>query len=274
MPGPYYCVACGRRPGRRVSSAVDWRTCLLLSGLGLGVLAALVLGLNGTGEVGVSLDGKETPRRAERGWVGSSLSVDTGNGTGLAGKLDAEDGEVPDAALVERVRKGDARAFAALVRRHIRAVHQVAMSVVGDRDLADDVSQDAFLLALKRIEQCRDPERFRSWLLSIARNQARNKVAYEGVRSAVSLEAAGQPRSHDDPQRQLEEREFREELDTAVGALKGLKKEVFLLHDVKGWSHGEISRQLGISTGASRVHLHMARRFLRGTLTRFRGEEA
>ena len=75
-----------------------------------------------------------------------------------------------DGILVANVRRGDSRAFDQLVRRHLRAAHAVARSQLRNPDDADDVCQEAFIKALKRIDDCRDPEKFRAWLLTIVRN--------------------------------------------------------------------------------------------------------
>ena len=65
-----------------------------------------------------------------------------------------------DGILVARVRLGDSKAFDQLVRRHLRLAHSVARSTLENPDDADDVCQDAFIRALERIDDCRDPERF------------------------------------------------------------------------------------------------------------------
>jgi RNA polymerase sigma-70 factor (ECF subfamily) len=132
--------------------------------------------------------------------------------------------------------------------------------------MADDVCQEAFLAALIHIEQCRNPDRFRAWLLRIVRNRALNLKTSESAKAAISMDVAGQLSSAETPHSDLERKELSCELGRAVKALSGLRKRVFELHDIEGWSHTEISEQLGISRGASRVHLHMARKRLRARL--------
>ena len=63
-----------------------------------------------------------------------------------------------DGLLVSRVRRGDSRAFDRLVRRHLRAAHAVARAKLDNPDDADDVVQDAFIKALERIDDCRNPD--------------------------------------------------------------------------------------------------------------------
>lgn len=183
----------------------------------------------------------------------------------LRAKSTSADG---DGVLVRRVRKGDSVAFETLVRRHLRAAHALALSVVGREDLADDACQEAFLSALRSIDQCRNPERFKSWLMVIVRNQALTQRSSENRRAEAPLESGKHLAAVEDPFEDLERRELRGVFRAAVEHLSGLRKEVFVLHDVEGLDHAEISRELGISRGASRVHLHFARRILRSQLTR------
>ena len=98
------------------------------------------------------------------------------------------DMDVSDATLVERTRRGDAAAFDTLVRRHLRAAYAVALARVGEPADAEDVCQDAFITALRRIDDCRQPDRFAAWLLRIVRNRAHDHVRGRTVREAVPLD--------------------------------------------------------------------------------------
>src|SRR5262249_56976677 len=93
------------------------------------------------------------------------------------------DDEVP--ALVVRAQRGDAPAFAALVRRFLRAAYAVALAIVRRRADAEDVAQDAFVLALERIGSCREPARFAGWLLTIVRNRALSWVERRKLRDVA-----------------------------------------------------------------------------------------
>ena len=104
-----------------------------------------------------------------------------------------------DGLLVARVRRGDSRAFDQLVRRHLRTAHAVARATLDNPDDADDVCQDAFIRALQQIDSCRNPERFKAWLMAIVRNTAHNRRQYNQVRTAVPLEKAVSAASGDDP---------------------------------------------------------------------------
>ncbi len=183
---------------------------------------------------------------------------------------DRSDASPPDGALVERVRSGDTRAFELLVRRHLGVAHGVARRTVGgSHDDADDVVQEAFITALKRIDDLADPERFRGWFLTIVRNRAHNFREYQAVRTGSPLDDVVPVASSDDPSRRVEESELREELEAAMGDLTDLQRGVFRRHDLEGWDHGEIADDLGISRGSSRFHLHVARKALRKRLSAY-----
>src|SRR5215213_9242247 len=98
--------------------------------------------------------------------------------------------EESDAALVGRVRAGDAAAFESLMRRHFRAAYLVALARVCNEVDAEDVCQDAFVASWRHIHECRDPARFGAWLMRIVRNTAHNRGDYLRVRAAEPLDAA------------------------------------------------------------------------------------
>jgi RNA polymerase sigma-70 factor (ECF subfamily) len=199
--------------------------------------------------------------------------------TGATLRDDASDGvegaigdtSETDARLVERVRAGDGKAFDRLVRRHLRAAHAVAASVVGHAQDAEDVCQDAFIKALENIDRCERPDRFRAWLLTIVRNRAHNVRDYEKLRRTQSLEVVGGTAGGDNPARNAANSELRERVNAAIETLTETQREVVILHDYEGWSHAEIGSKLEISAGASRFHLHVARRALRGQLGELHG---
>jgi RNA polymerase sigma-70 factor (ECF subfamily) len=167
------------------------------------------------------------------------------------------------AALVVRAQKGETEAFQALVRGYLRAAYSVALAVVGRPADAEDVAQDALLLAFERIDTCREPARFAGWLLQIVRNRARNWLDRRRLRDIPAREEVSE-QIHGDPQ--PDESAFRYHLLRALGVLSPLQREVVMLHDLEGWTHPEIAAALGMSDAMSRQHLFQARRKLREQL--------
>ncbi len=171
-----------------------------------------------------------------------------------------------DGELVRRALKGRTEAFAALVARYLRAAYAVALARTGDPHDAEDVAQDAFVLALERLAQCRDPERFAGWLLEIVRNRALNHVRGRNLRDAAPLETAAGAAGAGDPAGEAERAAIRADLLEALDGLGPVQREVLLLHDLEGWRHREIAARLDLPVGTSRYHLHEARRTMRERL--------
>ncbi|MBI5507697.1 MAG: RNA polymerase sigma factor [Deltaproteobacteria bacterium] len=172
--------------------------------------------------------------------------------------------------LVSRARQGDADACELLVRRHLRAAYAVALAVVGSTADAEDVAQEAFLVAFERLDSCREPARFSGWLLQIVRRRAYNALDHRRVRTthAGALMTENAERSRVDALRQQTPAVGRKErLLEALGHLSPIEREVLLLHDLEGRTHGEIAAALAISEVGSRQHLFKGRHVLRRLLT-------
>ena len=142
-----------------------------------------------------------------------------------------------------------------------------ACQVIGDEADADDVCQGAFVAAIARIHECREPTRFGGWLLQIVRNRARNLARSPAARCAVPLDEHA-PSAGPSPVADVERQELRERLLAALAELPEQHREVVLLHDPEGWKHREIGERLGLPEGTVRSHLHHARRRLRQILGR------
>ncbi|MEP6859542.1 MAG: RNA polymerase sigma factor [Deltaproteobacteria bacterium] len=166
----------------------------------------------------------------------------------------------PIAELVTRARRGDASAFDQLVRRHLRAAFAVALAVLGRPADADDLAQDAFVIALERLADCRDPARFSGWLLQIVRNRALHALAKRKLRDPT--DRVGEPVAAP----MLGDIVLRERLLAALGELPQIQREIVLLHDLDGWSHAELAGALDLSEVNCRQHLFSARRALRASL--------
>ncbi|MDT8369224.1 MAG: sigma-70 family RNA polymerase sigma factor [Longimicrobiales bacterium] len=177
-----------------------------------------------------------------------------------------------DGDLVRRAQRGDEDAFGLLVSRYMRSAYAVALSVTGKHEDAEDAAQESLLVALERIEECREPERFAGWLMTIVRNRSRNLLRREGLRTTSEIPvgaAGGEPL----PDEELARTELREELREALAELSEIQREIVLLHDYEGWKHREIAERLEIPSGTVRSHLHFARKALRAHLSGLRETE-
>jgi RNA polymerase sigma-70 factor, ECF subfamily len=178
-----------------------------------------------------------------------------------------------DARLVKRVRRGDAEAFDLLARRHLKAVHAAALAITGEGADAEDVVQDAFVIALERLDDCQPAEKFRPWLLTIARNRALDLLRRNKVRRYEPLDSTDEPRdlggsaAATSPLKHAELADTRAHLEAAIATLTPVRREVLLLYDLEGWSHAEIAEHLQLAVPTVRSHLFLARRDLRARLT-------
>jgi len=169
-----------------------------------------------------------------------------------------------EGALIARARAGDMSAFEQLYRRHVGRVYALCVRLTRDPFLAEDVTQEVFLQAWRKLPEYREESAFSSWLHRIAVNavlgaqRARRRrefwlAAFRRLRAAGRTPTTGNPR-------------LRIDVDTAIASLPDSARNVFVLHDVEGYRHEEIAAMLGIAPGTCKAQLHHARRRLRKEL--------
>ena len=149
-----------------------------------------------------------------------------------------------------------------LIARHLPSVWAVAIAIVGSPDDAEDVCQQSFIKCWDRREQCRDPRRFRSWLLTIARNTAHSHRR-GAARSTIDPDRADLVATGRSPARSAEQSALRASLLRGLDMLSSAQRQVILLRDLEGWPHREIAEDLDISETMSRRHLSDARKKMR-----------
>ncbi|NJD09595.1 MAG: sigma-70 family RNA polymerase sigma factor [Gemmatimonadetes bacterium] len=171
--------------------------------------------------------------------------------TTLAADPDAEDSRLAQA--------GDAGAFERIYRRHAARIHSLARRLVGP-DEADEATQDAFVRAWEKLALFRGDALFGTWLYRLAINvmlgrrgsTAKRDERFGGGDPAV-LPLSGRRDRVD----------LRMDFERAVEELPTGARQVFVLHDVEGFTHEEIAQQLAVSVGTSKSQLHRARMTLR-----------
>ena len=151
------------------------------------------------------------------------------------------------------------------MKRYQRAAYAVALSVVGRHEDAEDAAQEAFLVALDRLEECRSPDRFAGWLMTIVRNRSKNLIRRESLRETEQVPPGAHSRAPT-PDRVTETRELRRLLERALAELPEVQRQIVMLHDLEGWKHREIAERLELPSGTVRSHLHFARKALRKAL--------
>ena len=171
-----------------------------------------------------------------------------------------------DATLVEAVRHGDAAAFAELYSTHVRAVTTVVRANVHDRDGIADVVQEVFLRALERLDSLREPDRFRPWLLSIARHSAVDERRRGGRVTVTSDDDHGMDDLASADMGPEERTELGELSALVNGSVAGLSRRdatalALVIH--LGYTPTQVAAALRVTAGAAKVILHRARNRLR-----------
>lgn len=162
-----------------------------------------------------------------------------------------------DADLVRQARDGDEAAFARLHERYAPVVHGLLLARVPVSDV-EDLVQDVFLSAWKRLDALRDPAAFGGWLSMIARNRAVDfhRHAPNSVELPETLEA------HDTTAEQVEALAVLE----VVRSLPDAYRETLVLRLVEGLSGPEIAQRTGLTAASVRVNLHRGMKLLREKL--------
>mgnify|MGYP003799722005 CR=1 FL=1 len=180
--------------------------------------------------------------------------------------------EAAERELVARCRKGDARAFDALMEAHTGRVYRLAWRLSGKAEDADALTQDVFVQAFRSIRQFDGRSRLMTWLYSITvrkaldlrRARRRQAILTLGERLDPAVDLR-RPVSQD-PARALEEKELNEALDRAILRLPADQGAALALVAQEGMSYREAARALGCSQGTVAWRVWNARRLLRAML--------
>ncbi len=176
-----------------------------------------------------------------------------------------------EAALVRAAARGDRLSFHALYERAAPAVYRLAYGVLGRRDAAEEVVQEAFCQAWAALHAFRGQARFRTWLLCIARNAALDLRRRERTRrEADRARIAACQRREPSPEAPLRVEELRAALERALAELPENTSTAFRLAVLEGLSYDEVSRVIGTSLDGVKCRVYRAREHLRRRLEGFR----
>ncbi len=172
-----------------------------------------------------------------------------------------------DRELVVAVRSGDANSFAILVDRYDAPLRRYLARCTGDRGLADDLAQEAFLNAYRRLDRFAGDYPFAAWLYAIARNQLRMAARRQRLRRFVSLEwlpesvATAIPALH--VTGEAERCHERDIVQRVLDELSPTLREALLLHSLEGFTAPEVARILGTSLPATERRISRAKQAFR-----------
>jgi len=171
--------------------------------------------------------------------------------------------------LVNLALAGDTAAFASLYRANVGAVSRVVRAGIANPEAAADVVQDVFTKALERLSSLREPDRFRPWLLSIARNAVVDRHRAAGRAPTTSLDEEGATEPVDAGPSAEELAELSELAGLVAGCVAGLSRRdataVSMVTHL-GLGPAEVAVALGVTRDTAKVIVHRARRRLRDAL--------
>jgi RNA polymerase sigma-70 factor (ECF subfamily) len=168
-----------------------------------------------------------------------------------------------DATLVARAAEADAAAFETLVRRHQRACFGLAVRLVGNRADAEDVVQESFIAAWRRLPEFRGEAAFSSWMYRIVTNRCLTLTRRRREPVPLESEAQGLAASPgDEPAAATETRQRLAALGAALAELPPEQRACWVLRHLHGLGYTEIGEIIGAEPGAVRGRIHRARRHL------------
>ncbi len=188
---------------------------------------------------------------------------------------------VTDADLVDRARQGDPAAFGELVDRHRAAVFRAALAALGSHADADDVAQETFVAAYRRLRGFRGDASFKTWLLTIAWNQSINKRrSVVRMWSTFALRASVDRRpweqepqelevstaAHESPEARLMGDELRRAIRDAIRALPAKLRDTLLLAQSGEHTYEEIAAMVHAPLGTIKWRVSEARKVIRKRL--------
>jgi RNA polymerase sigma-70 factor, ECF subfamily len=200
--------------------------------------------------------------------------------------------------LVAALRRGDNRAFAAIVDEHESWMLRAARGWVGSHAVAEEVVQETWIAALRALDRFEGRSALRTWLFSILTNAARRHAAREDRSSSFSDLARREAEAEESdplvdrffagshprwpncwttivtgwdtlPEERILADETRRTIEAELDRLSAPQRLIFSLRDLEGWSAPEVCASLGVSGANQRVLLHRARLRIRAALERY-----
>ena len=177
-----------------------------------------------------------------------------------------------DDQALARARAGDREGFRLLVERHGRTLYRLAHRMTGNAHDAEDVVQETFLRAYRRLEQFEDRAQVGSWLFRIAANcgydllRARQRKERRGEGGLGLDVAEALPADEAGPERLAEGGDVRRRVTAAMDAMSDRERSAFTLRHFEGWTIAEIAEALGLDESATKQSIFRAVKKARAVL--------
>ena len=180
---------------------------------------------------------------------------------------DKNDLSATETRWVEKARAGDRLAFEQLYRSHCDRIFALCWRMCGgDRALAEDMVQEAFVRAWNKLDLFRGESKFGTWLHRLAVN-----VVLSDRRIRVKRVQREQEMDENVERVLVGQKDvvagLRKDLEAAIAGLPERARTVLILYDIEGYQHAEIAEMTGMAVGSSKAQLHRARKLVREVLT-------
>ena len=178
-------------------------------------------------------------------------------------------GGMTDEEVVGRVRAGETALFEVIMRRYNQRLFRVALSILGNVDEAEDVTQDAYVRSYTHLDQFEGRAKFSTWLTkiavheAIARLRARRKTVEIDAMSGAAVDGMVLESKSPSPEQEVMTHTIKIVLESAIEKLPETYRSVFMMREVEGMSTAETAECLDLSEESVKVRLHRARSMLR-----------
>ncbi len=170
---------------------------------------------------------------------------------------------INESALIERGKLGHQRAFKILFENNVDKLYRFMNQFSKNTDEVEDWVQRAFIKAFLNIDKFREKSKFSTWLIRIGINEMKTDYRKTSLFTSTESDEAENP-LHLYSQEPSFEWEY--DMKIYLDELEETKRAIFILYEVEGYSHQEISEILDISESSSRTNLHRAKKILQSSL--------
>lgn len=178
--------------------------------------------------------------------------------------------EVSEKKIIEKVLGGDANAFEELVLKYEKTVYNLALRMVGDRDDASDMTQEAFIKAYGSLSSFRGDSKFSVWIYRIATNVCLDFLRSKSRKQQVSLTVSDDdedaqldiPDPSSAPEQQLIKKISMQSVEEGLKTLPDKQRQILVMRELGGMSYAEIGKALSLEEGTVKSRIFRARKRL------------
>lgn len=179
--------------------------------------------------------------------------------------------EVSEKKIIEKVLGGDANAFEELVLKYEKTVYNLALRMVGDRDDASDMTQEAFIKAYGSLSSFRGDSKFSVWIYRITTNVCLDFLRSKSRKQQVSLTVSDDddedaqldiPDPKADPEQQLMQKMSMQSVEEGLKTLPDKQRQILVMRELGGMSYAEIGKALSLEEGTVKSRIFRARKRL------------